>query len=101
MDNMDKKESYSEEENNEQELEKTKEVITLRDLSLEALDVLNEDTSEEEQEVPIEDLDENMEQADLVFKTEVETKEEVKKELAKEKKENIFKKSQKKWKSLT
>ena len=101
MDNMDKKESYSEEENNEQELEKTKEVITLRDLSLEALDVLNEDTSEEEQEVPIEDLDENMEQADLVFKTEVETKEEVKKELAKEKKENIFKKLQKKWKSLT
>ena len=42
----------------------------------------------------------NMKKADLVFKTEVETKEEVKEELAKEKKENIFKKLAKKWKSL-
>ena len=95
---MDKKENYSEE-NNEQELETTKEVITLKDLSLEAIENLEEEPVEEE--VPIEELDENMDQADLVFKTEVETKEEVKKELAKEKKENIFKKLQKKWQSLS
>lgn len=95
---MDKKENYSEE-NSEQELETTKEVITLKDLSLEAIENLEDEPVEEE--VPIEELDENMDQADLVFKTEVETKEEVKKELAKEKKENIFKKLQKKWQSLS
>ena len=95
---MDKKENYSEE-NSEQKLETTKEVITLKDLSLEAIENLEDEPVEEE--VPIEELDENMDQADLVFKTEVETKEEVKKELAKEKKENIFKKLQKKWQSLS
>lgn len=84
----------------EQELEATKEVITLHDLSLEALNNLEEKDEEVTEEVDVEDLDENMEKADLVFKTEVETKEEVKEELAKEKKENIFKKLAKKWKSL-
>lgn len=84
----------------EQELETTKEVITLHDLSLEALNNLEEKDEEVTEEADVEDLDENMEKADLVFKTEVETKEEVKEELAKEKKENIFKKLAKKWKSL-
>lgn len=97
---MDNKNFDASNEKTEQELETTKEVITLHDLSLEALNNLEEKDEEVTEEADVEDLDENMEKADLVFKTEVETKEEVKEELAKEKKENIFKKLAKKWKSL-
>ena len=97
---MDNKDFDASNDKTEQELETTKEVITLHDLSLEALNNLEEKDEEVTEEADVEDLDENMEKADLVFKTEVETKEEVKEELAKEKKENIFKKLAKKWKSL-
>lgn len=97
---MDNKNFDASNDKTEQELETTKEVITLHDLSLEALNNLEEKDEEVTEEADVEDLDENMEKADLVFKTEVETKEEVKEELAKEKKENIFKKLAKKWKSL-
>ena len=97
---MDNKNFDASNEKTEQELETTKEVITLHDLSLEALNNLEEKDEKVTEEADVEDLDENMEKADLVFKTEVETKEEVKEELAKEKKENIFKKLAKKWKSL-
>lgn len=97
---MDNKDFDASNDKTEQELETTKEVITLHDLSLEALNNLEEKDEEVTEEADVEDRDENMEKADLVFKTEVETKEEVKEELAKEKKENIFKKLAKKWKSL-
>ena len=93
---MDNKNFDASNDKTEQELETTKEVITLHDLSLEALNNLEEKDEEVTEEADVEDLDENMEKADLVFKTEVETKEEVKEELAKEKKENIFKKNAKK-----
>lgn len=78
----------------DESLEKTKELQTLRDIPLS-----EPDTLEYQKE-----FDEHMDDADLIFKTEVETKEEVKEELkqevVQEKKENVFVKLKKKWNKL-
>ena len=78
----------------DESLEKTKELQTLRDIPLS-----EPDTLEYQKE-----FDEHMDDADLIFKTEVETKEgvkeELKQEVAQEKKENVFVKLKKKWNKL-
>lgn len=84
-------------------LEATKEINTLKDLSLEALNNLedtfdkNSDAEEENLELPLEEFDENLADADLIFETKIETKKEVEDEI---KKENIFLKLKKKWNGL-
>lgn len=73
--------------NNNDNLDETKEITNIHDLSKEEVSHLD---SEYES-----DFNEAQDEADLVFKTEIETKEEVKKEIKKEKKDNIFQKFKK------
>ncbi len=75
-----------------EKLEITKELQTLKDLSMEALNNIESEYQT--------DFDKHMEDSDLIFQTEVETKEEVKQEIEEEKKENIFKRGKKKWNGL-
>ena len=87
---------------NEDEIEKletTKEVQTLKDLSITAIHNIENGLEEE--------FDDNMKDADLVFQTVVDTKENMKKEEEKKeedeekkKKENPFKKLKNKWQTL-
>ena len=88
-------------ENNEN-LETTKEILSLKDFALEA-------TNNEEsvalpiiEEAPIEALDENMEESNLVFDTIVKTKEDIAKNENEEQKtkKNIFKTLKDKWSKL-
>ncbi len=80
-------EFYSKENENEM-LETTKEVVELKDLIPEG-----EDATEDYEKA----FDESSRDADLIFQTEVETKEKINAE----KKENIFKKWKKKWNGLS
>ena len=88
-------------ENNEN-LETTKEILSLKDFALEA-------TNNEEsvvlpiiEEAPIEALDENMEESNLVFDTVIKTKEDIAKNENEEQKtkKNIFKILKDKWSKL-
>ncbi len=75
-------------------LETTKEVLELDDLN----PVVDEEENVNGIEMEnLDDFDENRKESEIVFKTELETKEELKKE----KKENIFKKLKRKWNSLS
>jgi len=79
--------------------EKTKEINTLKDLSLEALNNLEDtfDTEEDTLELQSE-FDESLEDADLVFKTQVETKQDL--EQKEKKKESFGQKIMNKWRDL-
>ncbi len=87
---------------NEDEVEKietTKEVQTLKDLSITAINNIENGLEKE--------FDDNMDDADLVFRTVVDTKETIKKEEEEKKeteekreKENFFKKIKNKWQGL-
>ena len=73
--------------------ETTKEVINLRDLTSEALDNMDIEYKNE--------IDESIATSDLIFETQVETKEKVIEELKKEvTKENVFQSLKKKWNNL-
>ena len=83
-------------ENNVETLETTKEIQTLKDLSITAINNIENEYQE--------DFDDNMEDADLIFKSQTDTIEEKEPEHNKEseetKKENIFKKLWNKWLGL-
>lgn len=83
-------------ENDVETLETTKEIQTLKDLSITAINNIENEYQE--------DFDDNMEDADLIFKSQTDTIEEKEPEHNKEseepKKENIFKKLWNKWLGL-
>ena len=64
---MDNKNFGASNDKTEQELETTKEVITLHDLSLEALNNLEEKDEEVTEEADVEDLDEKYEKSRFGF----------------------------------
>ena len=91
-------------ENNEN-LETTKEILSLKDFALEATNTEESVSLPIIEEAPIEALDENMDESDLVFDTVVKTKEDIANNENKENnepkaKKNIFKALKDKWSKL-
>ena len=91
-------------ENNEN-LETTKEILSLKDFALEATNTEESVSLPIIEEAPIEALDENMDESDLVFDTAIKTKEDIANNENKENnepkaKKNIFKALKDKWSKL-